>query len=782
MRRHIHNRSGARNPQAGGFIANCKLRIANCQFAITNSQFAIPRRRGGFTLVEMLVSVALVLLIMTLFAQAFGIASGSIKKQRGLAENDQRARSMVTILLGDLQKRTYRQREDAITQPVNLPVDVDETNPTNLQDQFAVFMKRLEDRANRLSLGLVPLHPDYFIGGAPRNLASLPTSPSTADSPGAAFRTVDGVRERGYLHISEGNPADGGDDVLKFTINMANTELGNLNTRRLTGRAVSLLPTWETGDPANPIDDQELNENQPIWDDGIGWVEDPITGVRRMYLPGETGTTASRYAEIAIFIRNGNLYRRTNLIREPLEHVNGAQTGIGQPTDDSGPPPVAPGTGPLYFDPATNANYLTPEGDSFWNDFDHGATRFDAGGSGHIRFHEIASLDNTIAGEKTGGAGLNLAPPHRYWSLGNPRNRFGHDHTNWAAGGLQGRPKEYMNPNNPLTFIGAYTHAETSNGNFGFPGLPIYNGGGTSPMRWGSLAAGSASDVNRDGRIDLLDDFYRGPREGEDLLLANCHAFDIKVWDDALGRFVDLGHSTSSGGTPVGDMHIQAILDGSSPIVLDPANYDTVNNPGRFQAAHPLRRMGRYGGLATDENRVFDTWHPAFNFTNDVRVDPMTMNDIVRPDNDPPPYRPLWTDRADFADTVANGGTGGLVPQFWRPGWAYSPGDRVFPWPNFPDGTSSPPMPPHMSFFYVCVEAIDGDDPPDGARSHLTEQPNWPEAPGARIEDGASPDRLVWKAIPNTIGLKAIQITLRFFDPTSGQMRQLTITHSFVEL
>lgn len=54
------------------------------------------------------------LLIMTLFAQAFGIAASSIKKQRGLAENDQRARSLVTILLGDLQKRTYRQRSDAI--------------------------------------------------------------------------------------------------------------------------------------------------------------------------------------------------------------------------------------------------------------------------------------------------------------------------------------------------------------------------------------------------------------------------------------------------------------------------------------------------------------------------------------------------------------------------------------------------------------------------------------------------------------------------------------------
>src|SRR5690606_22441856 len=159
-------------------------------------------------------------------------------------------------------------------------------------------------------------------------------------------------------------------------------------------------------------------------------------------------------------------------------------------------------------------------------------------------------------------------------------------------------------------------------------------------------------------------------------LLANCHGFDIKVWDDALGRFVDLGHD--GGGAAVGDMHIQALLDDSLPTVLDPANYDTVNNPGRFQGA--WRGMVQYGGLQVDVpsgrfNRVFDTWHPAFNFTNDVREDvPGSGNLIVRPDNDPPPYRPLWTDRANYTDPFGDGGSGAPGPtQFWRPDWAYSP-------------------------------------------------------------------------------------------------------------
>src|SRR5690606_40498968 len=98
--------------------------------------------------VEMLVSVALVLLIMALFAQAFDLAAGSIKKTRGLAENDQRARSMVTILLGDLQKRTYRQRRDAVTKPVDLPVDVD-AQPGTTDEEALLYIKLLERSEER---------------------------------------------------------------------------------------------------------------------------------------------------------------------------------------------------------------------------------------------------------------------------------------------------------------------------------------------------------------------------------------------------------------------------------------------------------------------------------------------------------------------------------------------------------------------------------------------------------------------------------------------------------
>ena len=64
--------------------------------------------RSAFTLVEMLVSVALVLMLMTMFASIFQIATGSVTKQRGISELDQKARSISTVVRKDLQHRTFR--------------------------------------------------------------------------------------------------------------------------------------------------------------------------------------------------------------------------------------------------------------------------------------------------------------------------------------------------------------------------------------------------------------------------------------------------------------------------------------------------------------------------------------------------------------------------------------------------------------------------------------------------------------------------------------------------
>ena len=69
----------------------------------------MPRSsQSGFTLIEMLMAVTLVLIMMIMFAEVFQLAGGSVTKQRTLANNDQNSRTFVTVLRRDLDQRTFR--------------------------------------------------------------------------------------------------------------------------------------------------------------------------------------------------------------------------------------------------------------------------------------------------------------------------------------------------------------------------------------------------------------------------------------------------------------------------------------------------------------------------------------------------------------------------------------------------------------------------------------------------------------------------------------------------
>ncbi|MFG0334115.1 MAG: type II secretion system protein J, partial [Maioricimonas sp. JB049] len=187
-------------------------------------------RRTGFTLVEMLVATALTVLIMLLFASVFGTAVGTMTQQRGIANNDQKARTLQTVLRGDLEAMTYRQ-----------------PSYSNVQ-------------------GIVPLGPNDVVAGL--------VAPN----------------QRGYFYYSENDP-DLPDDVLQFTIDvMQNNARGDVV---LTGR---------TGAVMSPV---TSHLNQPEMDDGV-----------------DNGVGTSRAAEVCYFLRDGNLYRRVQLIREPQPNRN----------------------------------------------------------------------------------------------------------------------------------------------------------------------------------------------------------------------------------------------------------------------------------------------------------------------------------------------------------------------------------------------------------------------------------------------------------------------------
>jgi len=170
-----------------------------------------PAASSGFTLVELLVSTALVVLIMTLFAQIYGSTIQTITLQRGIGNNDHKARTLNTLMLSDLRGMTYRQGE--------------------LQTGMA--------------RGIVPLAP--------------------GDEDGSR---MDAGRQQGYFYYSENDPSNDTDDVLQFTSRLGTTStagsIGTDSGRVFTGKAVSLKAPSEAS--AFPTD--IVNESQPEYDDG----------------------------------------------------------------------------------------------------------------------------------------------------------------------------------------------------------------------------------------------------------------------------------------------------------------------------------------------------------------------------------------------------------------------------------------------------------------------------------------------------------------------------------
>lgn len=151
--------------------------------------------RRGFTLIEMLVSTALVMLIMILFAEIFSEAVSTVRAQRAIIANDEKARAFITTLGTDLSRRTYR-----------------------------------------TSVGRGSLVTSLGILESPQGLVAL--GPGDRVDP----------RQRGYFYYSENDPNDDGDDVLAFTVSVEETLRNPLvsdpSLALFTGRALdaNLLP------------------------------------------------------------------------------------------------------------------------------------------------------------------------------------------------------------------------------------------------------------------------------------------------------------------------------------------------------------------------------------------------------------------------------------------------------------------------------------------------------------------------------------------------------------
>jgi type II secretory pathway pseudopilin PulG len=564
----------------------------------TTSQSVRRPPRAGFTLVEMLVAVGLVLLIMLLLANVFSLAASTATKQKGTAENDQQARTFTTIIQGDICARSFR--------------DV------------------------------------------------IPFRPIPAGTDINTLLTVEQLaRRRGYFSISENNPDSQKDDVLSFTIDFESLNQNCVFTDRSGVRARAVI-LGTSGTDAYLFN----NPNQPEGDDGF---------------PFQNQAGASTSAEVCYFLRDGNLHRRVMLLRDQYDSSPGITKG--QPTDNVDNDLVT-GDYPGGYSP--NGSGI------FWRDFDYSALYHLAGtpprpwfliGSSDI-LTVASSLDNGVTAGFTFDFGTGGGPVPVPLALGIPHFRFGHDIQDTNLG----RAREFLNtyrynpsPSPPAAmgeqnFIGRFTTQETAHNTFTYPGN-VNNG---NPMRPASV---TLNDANRNGVVDQYDGLNR---RGDDILLTNVIEFDVKVWDDVLNRFVDLGHSARNGaGNPIGQYNLNRNRSYND---VDMDTMLTTNYNGkRYELPNDTLRYGN----------TFDTWH--------------WFNGLGQP-----PYRPT-TNGPDLA-----------------PGAAGVNDDN--------DGFTD----------------YDGSGNPD-------------------------PQEQGWIGTDDEVPLKAIEITIRYTDPTSGLVRQVTLLNSLLD-
>ncbi|MBS0204032.1 MAG: prepilin-type N-terminal cleavage/methylation domain-containing protein [Planctomycetes bacterium] len=527
------------------------------------------RAQAGFTLVEMMVSVALVLLMMTMFAQIFQMATGALSKQKGIAENDQHERMLNAILRGDLDKRTFRDvfpfggNED--TRPLGHSLsrrsgyfEIDEGDPLRNDDDCLCFTAqvniKLQNPDNTPFTGKATAMSGFPITGVVDNQNFTINGNFSASIP---------VNSHVWISQSTGN--DG-----RYTVAGASFSGGQTT--------ITVNSTYSTLSNTSPtqLGGVYLTENEPDFDDGVFG----------------NGTSVSSAAEICYFLRNGILYRRVLLIREP------GSSGDAQPAYETGYP--------LMWNSGAGTENYTQGTNSFWRDQDYSAFYFNGKSSGGtplaagVRFHNASeSLSNSREAQQVILSEVILNgvsnPPTQATSfpisLGIPNLRFGHD----TVTGLPqdaantaihpGVDLQYGTGDDYVAYLGRFTLRETANTGFGYPGNYTYG----NPF--------SRKDLQVNPYTGLVVQYTDAPgltgqavpnfpgevlRRGEDILMSNVLTFDVKVWDPWYQTFVDVGDNINFPSGPFSTA-ARGYLN---------SNYSFGPNHFRFDTWHPLASIG----------------------------------------------------------------------------------------------------------------------------------------------------------------------------------------------
>jgi len=306
-----------------------------------------------------------------------------------------------------------------------------------------------------------------------------------------------------------------------------------------------------------------------------------------------------------------------------------------------------------------------------------------------------------------------------------------------------------------------------------------------------------------------------GARRVEDLLLADVHEFKVEIWDDRLEQFVSPSHNFSR--------QIE-VSGGGTEFVT-----------GQYHAERRINtNFGPLGNAVPGRNNVFDTWNPNvfdhdFNGVAGIQADEQSAPFMPYRYAPPRASDPGLTAGATFTapngpgpspDTMTNPyedydietGETNRNKGFWIPSdfsdalpanWTYqnySEGDVVFAvpatfaddpnvtgWDADTDGVfewgedqnanaTVAPFDPLGAFpgqgfaiAYRCVAA--------GYAGATV--PSFPRVPGQVFAEtatvGASGDPAEWVSIDNRRPLRAIKITVQFYDEGTENLRQLSL-------
>jgi len=462
--------------------------------------------------------------------------------------------------------------------------------------------------------------------------------------------------------------------------------------------------------------------DHPDWDDGT---------------PGDD-VSVSRWAEVAYFLRHGTLYRRVVLVRDTddgsprdmQEFDDGDSKNLAQPgyVDGSGEPYDMMRD---YVPDVSNGIYA-----NFYSDFDFSAhyaiSPYDddlttASGQSVANFH--GSLGNEVT---------------KNWPLGIPHFRFGFSPTS-------GRPREFVTDGTDSAFIGRYTHAETSDVDFQYPQRTSGNVFGRSDF--------NINQLQSTGKLNIFND---GSRRGADVLLYNVHSFDVEVWDwtanAGQGGFVDIDQTQG---------RATGTRNGSAEHAHE---NNTTYAPG---SDYGYSTYGPSNGSSRMSRNVFDTWHPDFpgggvsgvgNPLPPLGLLNVYSNDV--PYSYSPTTAPRWDDSPSIADEMY------IFPTDINPNYSdYIVWQAEVRKPAAVSQPVGPVEPPEWLSGGANYNEVD---------VHVGAAVNDPNDYVGDGTDPADPD-VIWHAVDNRKPVKAIRLTVRFLDPNSGQMRQVTMIHSFNE-